>query len=87
MRQQITSLEDLNAFVSDEANTKELKLKVFLESMKAFPLKVMVITIANGNHLVDDPHNILVPNMQRVLAEIIAEPNKDYFSGFMVILK
>ena len=87
MKQKINSLDDLSRFISDENVTKELKLKVFLESLKAYPVRVMTISLNSSKNLVDDPYNRLVPNMQRVLSEIAADGNKEFYSGFMVLLK
>jgi len=86
MKQKINSLNDLSLFIADEANSKELKLKVFLEALKDYPVRVMTIFLNSSKNLVDDPDNKLVPNMQRVLSEIVADPGKEFYSGFMVLL-
>jgi hypothetical protein len=87
MKQKISSLDDLNRLISDENITKELKLKVFLEALRGYPVRVMTVFLDRGKNLVHDPHNMLVPNMQRVISEILADGNKEFYSGFMIILK
>lgn len=87
MKQKINDLDDLSRLIADPNATKELKLKVFLEALKGYPVRVMTIFLNSSKNLVDDPDNKLVPNMRRILSEIATDPGKEFYSGFMVILK
>jgi hypothetical protein len=87
MKQKINSLDDLSRYILDDKVPKELKLKVFIESLKAYPVIVMPIFSDHSSNLIHDPDNALIPNMQRVLNEIKADGSKEFYSGFMVLLK
>lgn len=86
-KQKINSLDDLSRFISDDTVSKELKLKVFIESLKDYPVTVMPIFSDRGSNLVHDRDNSLVTNMRRALDEIKADGSKEFYSGFMVLLK
>jgi hypothetical protein len=84
---EITNLDDLSRLISDDSVSKEIKLRVFLEALKGYPVRIMTICNNGGKNLVDDPNDALVPNMLRVLNEIKSDSSKDFYSGFMIILK
>ncbi|NRT11154.1 hypothetical protein [Flavobacterium sp. 14A] len=82
----INNLNDLEAFISDEALNKEHRFDVFNEALKDFSFYVVIVKDENQNQIVDH-QNKLVENMKRLINEIRTNPTKNNYTGFTVIYK
>lgn len=85
-RLKIDSVPLLENFVKNESVSIEDRLTVFKQTLNSFPLFVLSIRL-NENCTVIDNQDAVLAGMLNTLAEIKANSEQKFYTGFCVVYK
>ncbi|WP_431241507.1 hypothetical protein ACQ9BO_15680 [Flavobacterium sp. P21] len=82
----IDTLEKLEKFVLDNKISKLDKYLVFKEVLKNYPITFIQIILNNdeAKNGIEDPDERLIPQMQKIISEIRADPTAKQYSCMSV---